>query len=358
MIILATAIIATLSQNGIIGRANEATTSMTEAQIREAAQLVWADISLSSENKDSWTEEDWTDKLTDKLEAAGVDISNITITATKDGVTVEKTSTPPVIEVTTLGELVTSAANYGDTVSYSANGVNDWKVFYKRTVNGEEYVYLITSNYVPRVALPDSITGVSISTEGLIGWNTSLTNISAANIINSDIWMANWSDYNSGINAKRASYIASEEYWTDFINTDYKDYVIGAIGSPTLEMFVESWNAKGEIYNTSAETEYQELKHINSGSTGYIINSQQYGEPINIDDILYVPAPNATGYWLAAPGNTSDNYISVIHVYDNTARIASVTDIASYHVRPVVCFKASTPAYAGTDIDIVLKVDE
>lgn len=43
MIILAAAIIVTLSQNGIIGRANEAKTLTNETQIKEAAQLAWLD---------------------------------------------------------------------------------------------------------------------------------------------------------------------------------------------------------------------------------------------------------------------------------------------------------------------------
>ncbi len=38
-----------------------------------------------------------------------------------------------------------SATNYGDVVSYSANGVNDWKVF----LNDGNNVYIIASDYVP-----------------------------------------------------------------------------------------------------------------------------------------------------------------------------------------------------------------
>lgn len=49
MIILAAAIIITLANNGIIGRANEAVEGINEAQVREMANLAWAELYLDGE---------------------------------------------------------------------------------------------------------------------------------------------------------------------------------------------------------------------------------------------------------------------------------------------------------------------
>ena len=41
---------------------------------------------------------------------------------------------------------IITATNYGDKTNYSANGINDWKVF----LNDGNYVYLISGDYVPK----------------------------------------------------------------------------------------------------------------------------------------------------------------------------------------------------------------
>jgi len=92
MIILAASIIVTLSQNGIIGKANEANQNMNEAQIREAAQLAWSEVYLkaSKEGKiDEWTDKEWSDKVNDYLTNNGVNTDGFVIKASKNGVTVE-----------------------------------------------------------------------------------------------------------------------------------------------------------------------------------------------------------------------------------------------------------------------------
>ena len=55
---------------------------------------------------------------------------------------------------TTLGATILSGADYGKTVNYTANGISDWKVLYKQTVDGEEYVYLIASENIEASSIP------------------------------------------------------------------------------------------------------------------------------------------------------------------------------------------------------------
>jgi len=85
MIILAAAIIITLANNGIIGKANEAVEGMTEAQVREAANLAWADIYLGGNQID-----DWAEAIRSHLEANGIsktELDKYEIVADENGVT-------------------------------------------------------------------------------------------------------------------------------------------------------------------------------------------------------------------------------------------------------------------------------
>ena len=49
-----------------------------------------------------------------------------------------------------------SASNYGDKINYSANGIDDWKIFY----NDGENVFIITSSLIPNSKVPDG-TGIN-----------------------------------------------------------------------------------------------------------------------------------------------------------------------------------------------------
>ena len=268
------------------------------------------------------------------------------------------------VEITTLGSLVASAANYGDATSYSANGIDSWKVFYKQTVNNEEYVYLITSDIVSKSALPD-LPKASIIDDGRIEWYESgVANINVtvltttATMTNKPLWMANWSNYSTYENGRAASYLAAESYWTAFKSDKYGDNVVSAIGTPTLEMFVASWNQKGDLYNTSEVTKYVPLQYESSG-TGYKIvgNTSSTYSIDGSDDELYISNHK---YWLSSPGSGNEKYLFMIT--KNDGDWSSCDCIGFWHIsfgnayglRPVVCLKSSTPAYVGPSNNIVL----
>ena len=91
-----------------------------------------------------------------------------------------------------------------------------------------------------------------------------------------------------------------ETYWKSFKNTEtYGDNVVGAIGTPTVEMFVSSWNQKGEIYNTAEEVAYVELI-LGTGTTGYNINGGT-AATISVDDQLFTPEAGYAFCKLASP---------------------------------------------------------
>ena len=266
------------------------------------------------------------------------------------------------VDVTTLGALVTTAADYGDTVNYSVtvneNVIDDWKVFYKQTVDGEDYVYLITSGVIPSSAIPTTISNAIITDEGLY-WeqNTSPASL-ASGIINTSRWLIGWwGKYGSAVHAKCSSYYVDERCWTSFKNTaTYGDNVVGAIGSPTAEMFVASWNAKRALAVASGDTTTYNVELSGTYNTnGYWINS---GAPkISPEDELYVGTAG-TEFVLATPMGVNSNQDAVYKYWYVSSEDAHYLGYLFRNIkrscRPVVCLNANTAAYAINDTSIGL----
>ena len=299
------------------------------------------------------------------LKGAGTAI----ITVTANGVSATCTITVKVRS--TLGELVTSAADYGKTVNYEANEVTDWKVFYET----DDYVYLIASEKLAYDKVPitlNTTAGATIAsatitlsdnttrTVGQVYWDSSDVPTSAGTIQNPTMWMANWSNYSTNINGRCVSYFLDETHWTAFKNTtaSYASYVKGAIGTPTAELFVASWNAKRAATNDTT-TYNKKLSLVANGTTGYYVNDITESNPassnttiqtISTSDTLYIWSKVSNSYtWLASPSgyNTNNLFIADINgnVYGNSY---SNTYLG---VRPVVCLSSNIPAVAGSTTD-------
>ena len=361
MIILAASVVITLSNTGVINRASQAVDLTNEASVQDLAALTWADAYMDNKRGT-----DLVNEVTTKLGEQGVTADKWNITVTDTGVTVtnKNTATAP-----GLGSLIT-AANYGDTVNYEANGVTDWKIFY----HTEEYVYLIASEKLAYDKVPTklkdtiadggagaTITSATVTladstsrTLGQIYWPSGNAPTSAATIQNPTKWMANWGDYSTNANGKCVSYFLDETYWTGFKNTtaSYESYVEGAIGTPTAEMFVASWNAKRL---TETNTSKVEMTLSENGTTGYYINGST-ALSIGTSDPLYIwSTASNSATWLASPSGGSTgtllNAFNSGHVYDDDY----YSSITSYGVRPVVCLKSNIPATVGKgDYDFTL----
>ena len=141
-------------------------------------------------------------------------------------------------------------------------------------------------------------------------------------------------------------------------NSSYSKYVKGAIGTPTAEMLVASWNEKSQAINEIAK--YKKLELIENGTTGYYINDITNGNTSNtsslvlyLEDSLYFWKPvKNSDIWLASPSAASGNNVITLDgelgvSYDRCDRLA-------YGVRPVVCISADIPAIVGTTTDFSL----
>ncbi len=184
--------------------------------------------------------------------------------------------------------------NYGDSVNYSANHVNDWKVF----LNDGSNVYLIASDYVPNngMTITSDVAKVAgndycvygNSRDGFVGWLTSTEN---------------WSAYAAGMDGATAT------------------------GGPTLQQFWASYNGK---YGTSYSEEYETLSsHIGYSSTLYFPHTSIW---------------NGTEvYWLASPNSSYASNIECVTYYGSVYH-GSYNGNNNFGIRPLVCLPAGVKA--------------
>ena len=163
--------------------------------------------------------------------------------------------------VTGKGTDIIEPAWYGDKVNYSANGVDDWKVF----LNNGSNIFIISSDYVPRSKMT----------------------------MTSDVIAGN-GDYCVGgtIRDDFVNWLQTASNWINFKGT-YAEIVTGG---PMREQFWKS-------YNTKYGTNYLDQFHDLSEEAGY-------------NETLYFPHKavwnECYGYWLASPNSDGSKFMSQV----------------------------------------------
>ena len=262
------------------------------------------------------------------------------------GIIAHKKNVPSGNEGETLVSI--TASNYGDFVEYSAGGVSNWKLFYAEG----DTVYIIASDYLANINLPTGL-NMSIYNDSYpySAYWSSISNFTASKASDT-ITTAIASKYNLGWfnDATKDSINANARATADLLNTTAWTVKFGdlskgieAIGAPTLEMWVASWNAKGEKEGTD---KYVKL-YTPSNTTGYYIGNQEnstttyYELGTNTDGYkneLYFPHrssdSNCYGYWLASP--SADYSDGVMYVNCGGSVRGNLYDYESFAVRPLV----------------------
>ena len=203
-------------------------------------------------------------------------------------------------------DVIKPESDYGTKVNYSANGINDWKIF----LNDGTNIYLIASDYVPVSGL-DCAEGITTSghyvvtgnsRDGLVSWMT--TNLY-------------WSEYTRG-------YIGAT-----------------ATGGPTLEQFWASYNGK---YGTQYSAEYQDLtNHEGYSNSLYFPHQDEWN--------------NTRGYWLASNYSANGNLAELLS-YDGRLAYGYYYD-AHFCIRPLIKLPANTVmSWKGDAWDLVEKATE
>ncbi len=203
-------------------------------------------------------------------------------------------------------DVIKPESDYGTKVNYSANGINDWKVF----LNDGTNIYLIASDYVPNSGL-DCAEGITTSGDYVVTGN------SRDGLIN---WMTTnlyWSEYARG-------YIGAT-----------------ATGGPTLEQFWASYNGK---YGTEYSAEYQDL----TSHEGYS-NSLYFPHTSSLN--------NCHGYWLPTPNSSNANGLQAIYWFGFVGNNGAGD--ANYATRPLVKLPTNTVmSWKGDAWDLVEKATE
>ena len=283
-------------------------------------------------------------------------------------------------EVTITTTKIPTKAILGEYIDYpidlNNNGkTDDWVIFYKADGNaeGEETggayaenvgdYYIIAADYLKntdsRLKL-SQIGTVTKNGEYNIYWaNTSalpatvqVTGTESRNVngrtntsttINKLFMQNKFGALNSNYNSRAVSALINTANWDGYVDTSYADY---AIGVPTLEMWVASWNV---AYGDKLKL------YTNKNSDGYFVgtgsnSTTSYNQPITSvtdweNNTLYFPhvnnAPsNCYGIWLVSPSAGSTDYLmgaycggGVTYYYYNYDTLC---------VRPVVHLKSGT----------------
>lgn len=234
------------------------------------------------------------------------------------------------------------AINYGDKINYSANGIEDWKIFYNDGTN----VFIITSDYLPIGKIP---TNIGMTTTGTYQayWSSSSsfvdTTIDETTANKYMLKRTGFSTINfttSNENYKATASLMNTSKWSAFVNANKAD---SAIGGPTLEMYVASWNAKG----------HTPLYCNNGTSTGYYLGdipgptTNSYNMTTEeCLDTLYSPHSKDSyldcyGYYLASP--SSSRISSMVGVGLGTMGNPDYNN-THFAIRPVVCLNSGVTA--------------
>jgi hypothetical protein len=201
----------------------------------------------------------------------------------------------------------------GDSVTYITTHNNvtldNWKVFHKETKSGTDYTWIIYGDYLPYEAIgvgtgEGKISGLSQGDTNAAG-NYCVKGTNRTNLLNAMTTTSNWS-----------SLLTETKNGQTINHADATDINIKAMGSPTLELWRDSWNAK--YPNTTTYTTNQ--LYIISNATGYLVSrineiptsseynvsmsgSQGYINSSNADK-LYFPHTSSwrvcNAYWLAS----------------------------------------------------------
>ena len=199
--------------------------------------------------------------------------------------------------------------NYGDYVDYSVdlngdgNTKNDWRIFYEDNEN----IYIIAAGLVKNTEINTEITELS-ETEGCTVYGVNMNHSEFTNtpidksIINK--FMLTDAEESNNINYKATANLLSTSHWSQFVDSNL---AVAAIGGPTVEMFVRSWNQKYDYLEGCTEI----ICEWDTQKQGYNVNDEE-GEEYHLYLTGYENAslyfPNHTGdschaYWLASPSS-------------------------------------------------------
>ena len=351
LLILAGVAIASLTgENGLLDRAKTAKESADSSEINEQARMIMMAYNadqLVDQNKPGLTkqlskrelEKIYPGKQVDVIDGEEEGTWQITVgerstvvPASRERATIKFSGETD--EVTVGSAEKSLVAHYGKTVDStffsSVEGI-DWKLFY----DDDDYIFLIASDFVEHSKLPNElIRGTTLSRGAGFSTYNSTTDAYEGTIMESAPWSSGaastaitnnpltekylkWVQYepwstSTNPNIKAVAYMMDTSVWSSFAGG--KGF---AIGGPTLELFIKSFNTKA----STKFVEYDEISEANSDQGGYFYKYETMSywsnykigtakgylnssEPDYVKDMYeprYDNSYKAYGTWLASP---------------------------------------------------------
>ena len=335
LLILAGVTIATLTgDNGILTRASEASKESEITSVKEQAQLDITNWIAGELENGRNAKVNTPEKVKEILDSTNQNNGN----KYYNGYTDTGVKTPSGYEVPFeelyIGEPITevSEINYGDRVNYVAKGDDSliWRIFY----DDENYVYLISSK---------ADGGNVIDSYNFSDFpGSSKTYVGSDDIQDSFLQSLNsqWFEVlgnipNTNNSAKAIAYLMDQEVWDKYKDSEGKASY--AIGGPTLELFVNS-------YNKSEETVY-DIEITGCNDTGYSSWNSTSGSVYNwLEECNHDIYNNGENYWLASTGD--GNHLSIWQSNSGGGNIWSgMITVHTAGLRPVVIIPKSNFTY-------------
>jgi|GEM_PF-1450515 len=228
----------------------------------------------------------------------------------------------------------------GYTCDNSA-GVSKWKIYHSDGKN----IYLIADNYITGKYIPSkdgaTMTASTAYTNAYYFDDTLLNKYTGAVSI-TDTNITPWLSYlkssyggsdntnNKNINMKATAYLLDTEIWKGFKNSTKAKY---AIGAPTLDMFVASYNTRfaKQIEIIAQETGYK-LKFTDGDSYKDFLDTHDYLTAYQYKD-------NYADYmWLASPSAISSINLMYVNFGGSVSNYSY--EGSDLGVRPLVCLES------------------
>ena len=221
----------------------------------------------------------------------------------------------------------------------SQNGQNDWRIFY----SDGTHIFLITGDYINTAETNRINSATGMITSGYSAYWGSSSVLAFQTVDSTTLTRFKATGYtlqSRNYNSKCSSILLNDNNWSSYKDSGNK--AEKAIGSPTVEMWVDSWNnlyenVDGRLYcnNINANGYYI---GTSSSPTSYFIDNGTMCKKEGYKNKLYRPHTleydGIMGYWTASPaagGNSHLYYITYGLAADATScRYSKVS------IRPVV----------------------
>ena len=239
---------------------------------------------------------------------------------------------------------------YTDYRGYNAN--DEWRLFYADSTDA----YLIKNSIGNKALNDSSMTGFGgdmTSNEFALGRSLNLKFTAIGN------WALKSDNENVNNNIKGVAALLDTSAWTDYSTNSSNELVANwAIGAPTVEMFIASYNATHtanaitaykatEGHSSETLTETQLDCQVSNNSYGYKVKkgSESYanstgglGNSSTIDKKIYCPS---SGHWWLASSNASSSSSVWFVSSDDSGKLSAFNYNSTYGVRPIVSIPLS-----------------